>query len=98
MITQWTTKAVRELTQTLEYWTKRNGTDTYAKKITTAIKITEKQLCADPIALSFYIEDYDIYRKSLLKGKFYLFYKIDEKEDIIHILRFRSVKQMPLYE
>ena len=49
MITQWTTKAVRELTQTLEYWTKRNGTDTYAKKITAAIKITEKQLCEDPI-------------------------------------------------
>ena len=95
-ILDWSDNAVDEYLETLEYWELRNGTNTYSLKIMKEIDKVSAEIAADPISLSYYIPTYKVYRKSLLKGKFYLFYIIEGK--VIHILHFRSVKQAPLYE
>ena len=96
MYVEWTKLSWYELTKTLRYWRKRNGTNTYSLKIVDAVEMTQHQIALDPISLSYYIPSYKVYRKSLLKGKFYLFYKIEG--DRITIKHFRSAKQAPLYE
>lgn len=44
-----------------------------------------------------YSEILDLYRKSFFKGRFSIFYKIYEEENIIWITHFRSNKQKPLF-
>jgi len=93
----WTDRAEFEFKQTLAYWTIHNMSATYSNKILQETKILEKSLIESPYFLATYIEKIEAYRRVFFKGKFSVFYEVDEAEEIIRILRFRSSSQEPLY-
>ena len=56
----------------------------------------QKEILSNPYSKQ-YSDILDVYRKSFFKGKFSLYYKIDEAKQIIWITDFRSNKQRPLF-
>ena len=86
---KWTEEASDSIEQTLDYWYRNNGSFTYSEKIL-------KEILSNPYSKQ-YSDILDVYRKSFFKGKFSLYYKIDEAEQIIWITDFRSNKQRPLF-
>ncbi|WP_314205875.1 type II toxin-antitoxin system RelE/ParE family toxin [Capnocytophaga bilenii] len=93
----WTDRAEFEFKQTLAYWTIHNMSATYSNKILQETKILQKSLIESPYFLATYIEKIEAYRRVFFKGKFSVFYEVNEAEGIIRILRFRSSSQEPLY-
>ena len=93
----WTTQAQTSYYETLDYWDERNGSFSYSDKITKALIDLEKEISIDPYALSYYNKDLNIYRRTILKGKFLVYYKVDKEKNIIEIRHFRSSKQKPLF-
>ena len=93
----WADTATYELEQILSYWTIHNMSATYSNKILQETKILEKSLIESPYFLATYIEKIEAYRRVFFKGKFSVFYEVNEAEGIIRILRFRSSSQEPLY-
>ena len=93
----WTDRAELELNQTLVYWTIHNMSDSYSNKILNETKQLEKELRESPYFLATYIEKMQSYRKVFFKGKFSVYYEVDEAKQMIYILRFRSNSQEPLY-
>lgn len=96
MKVKWTQEAERNYNDTLDYWDERNGSFSYSDKITKALIDLEKEISIDPYALSYYNKDLNIYRRTILKGKFLVYYKVDKEKNIIEIRHFRSSKQEPL--
>ena len=50
----------------------------------------------DPYFLGKYDERLNLYRRTILKGRFLIYYEIKEKEAVIEIQYFRSSYQKPL--
>ena len=86
----------RSIEQTLDYWYRNNGSFTYSEKILNETEKVQKEILNNPYSKQ-YSDILDVYRKSFFKGKFSLYYKIDEAEQIIWITDFRSNKQRPLF-
>ena len=93
---RWTEEASDSIEQTLDYWYRNNGTFTYSEKILNETEKVQKEILSNPYSKQ-YSDILDVYRKSFFKGKFSLYYKIDEAEQIIWITDFRSNKQRPLF-
>ena len=93
----WTEEAKIEFKQTLMYWTIHNMSDSYSNKILKETKLLEKELQESPYFLATYIEKMQAYRRAFFKGKFSVYYEVDEEKEMIYILRFRSNSQEPLY-
>ena len=89
-IVEWTTTAIQQRRSILKYWTLRNGSTTYAKKI---IRISEKhtELIADnPFA--FRATDFADTHVAAM-GHFSIYYKVTES--IIFITAFWDNRQNP---
>ena len=93
----WTNRAELEFNQTLIYWTIHNMSYSYSNKILKETKLLEKELQESPYFLATYIEKMQAYRRAFFKGKFSVYYEVDEEKEMIYILRFRSNSQEPLY-
>ena len=93
---RWTEEASDSIEQTLDYWCRNNGTFTYSEKILNETEKIEKEILSNPYSKQ-YSDILDLYRKIFSKGKFSIYYKIDEAEEIIWIIDFRSNKQRPLF-
>jgi plasmid stabilization system protein, relE/parE family len=95
----WADTATYELEQTLSYWTIHNMSTTYSDKIHAEVVKAINDIKNNPDFSGRYITELRAYQKIILKGKFSLYYEIEEVdgEKIIHIIRFRSNKQKPLY-
>ncbi len=100
----WTPTARKAYLSTLKYWAKNNCSNNYPKKIISAVIREEIELQNSPLFLAQYIKkiglikNIGLYRKFLMKGKFALYYRIDNKseEKRIVIRYFRSTSQKPL--
>lgn len=92
----WTTEAINNYYNTLDYWDMHNGSNTYSNKIIEAVELLVQELIEDPYFLARYDEKLNLYRKTILKGKFLVYYEIKEIENIIEIQYFRSNYQKPL--
>ncbi len=93
----WSNRAELEFNQTLVYWVINNASDAYSNKILNETKVLEKELQESPYFLATYVEKMQAYRRVFFKGKFSVYYEVDEAQEIIYILRFRSNSQEPLY-
>nr|WP_311459331.1 type II toxin-antitoxin system RelE/ParE family toxin [uncultured Capnocytophaga sp.] len=71
---------------------------TYSDKIHAEVVKAINDIKNNPNFSGRYITELRAYQKLILKGKFSLFYEIEEEgEEIIHVIRFRSNRQKPLY-
>lgn len=94
---RWTDNAEEHYNDTLEYWYKHNKSFDYSKKIALEVLKIEKSIIEKPYSSSQYSETLNLHRKSFFKEKFSLFYQIDEEENVIWIIDFRSNRQKPLF-
>ena len=92
----WTEEAKIEFKQTLMYWTIHNMSDSYSKKIDAETFKLVKEITTSPYFLANYVETIDAYKRVFFKSRFILYYQVDEKNDTIYILHFRSSSQKPL--
>lgn len=67
------------------------------KRFLTRRKKAEKAILDNPYRKQEYSELLNLYRRYFFKGKFVLYYRIDELANIIWITNFRSAKQKPLF-
>ncbi len=94
----WSPKAIKMYNDTLEYWSNRNKSNLYSKKIMREVQLAEVEISEDPYFLTNFFEDIKLYRKRVFNSKFYLFFEIDNDEKTIYIQYFRSAYQKPLSE
>lgn len=92
----WTEEAKIEFKQTLMYWTIHNMSDSYSKKIDAETFKLVKEITTSPYFLANYVEPIDAYKRVFFKSRFILYYQVDEENDTIYILHFRSSSQKPL--
>ena len=92
----WMPNAEEDYLDVLAYWYKHNGSFSYSDKIDKEIKQLEKELSENPYSLAKYYEKENLYRRTILKGRFFIYYEVLEQEGVIHILHFRSSKQKPI--
>lgn len=74
----------------------KNKSNDYPNKILDEVEKVEEQIKENPFFLSRHIENLNLYQRIFFKGKFSIFYEIQETLIIIH--HFRSNKQKPLSE
>lgn len=92
----WMPNAEEDYLDTLAYWYKHNGSFSYSDKIDKEVKQLEKELSKNPYSLAKYYEKENLYRRTILKGRFFVYYEVLEQEEVVHILHFRSSKQKPI--
>lgn len=90
----WTPTAEEAYFSNLEYWINRNKSNTYSLKLVEQVELIEKSISENPYFLAQYVDEIKLYRRIFFKGKFALFYGINE--DKITIKYFRSNRQKPL--
>ena len=92
----WSDNAKASYFRTLGYWIKHNGSRTYSDKITEVVNLLLYELEQKPFFLAKYSESLNLYRRIIMRGRFVVFYSIDELNGIIIITHFRSARQIPL--
>lgn len=92
----WSDNAKASYFRTLGYWIKHNGSRTYSDKITEVVNLLLYELEQKPYFLAKYSESLNLYRRIIMRGRFVVFYSIDELNGIIIITHFRSARQIPL--
>ena len=92
----WSDNAKASYFRTLGYWIKHNGSRTYSDKITEVVNLLLYELEQRPYFLAKYSESLNLYRRIIMRGRFVVFYSIDELNGIIIITHFRSARQIPL--
>lgn len=92
----WSDNAKASYFRTLGYWVKHNGSRTYSDKITEVVNLLLYELEQKPYFLAKYSESLNLYRRIIMRGRFVVFYSIDELNGIIIITHFRSARQIPL--
>ena len=96
MVLIWMPNAEEDYLDVLAYWYKHNGSFSYSDKIDKEIKQLEKELSENPYSLAKYYEKENLYRRTILKGRFFIYYEVLEQEEVVYILHFRSSKQKPM--
>ena len=92
----WMPNAEQDYLDTLVYWYKHNGSFSYSDKIDKEVKQLEEELSENPYSLAKYYEKENLYRRTILKGCFFIYYEVLEQEEVVHILHFKSSKQRPI--
>lgn len=92
----WSPKAKNNLLETLEYWEIRNGSPEYSDKITEALRVLLNDIATNPYFIGRYSKTLNLYVRDILKGRFFIYFSINEALGVIEIEHFRSVKQKPL--
>ena len=81
----WTCEAEESLTEIAMYWADRNGSSDYS------------DISSNPFYIGRYIQKLDLYTRSILKGKFIIYFSKGDN-DTIEIHYFRSSKQRLIEE
>ena len=82
----WTCEAEESLTEIAMYWADRNEVEKLLKDIS-----------SNPFYIGRYIQKLELYTRSILKGKFIIYFSKGDN-DTIEIHYFRSSKQRPIEE
>lgn len=72
----WSPQAKESLTQTLEYWDIHNDSLEYSDKIIRELRLLLQELSSKPIYIGRYIEKMDLYVRTILKGRFLLYFQV----------------------
>ncbi|WP_277011384.1 type II toxin-antitoxin system RelE/ParE family toxin [Capnocytophaga granulosa] len=98
MLVKWVENAEDALENTLLYWREHNGSNAYPLKILQALRMLKAELEKDPYLKSRYSEVLGLRMRTILKGRFIIYYEVRETEKIVEIQHFRSSKQQSLEE
>lgn len=98
MLVKWVENAEDALENTLLYWREHNGSNAYPLKILQALRMLKADLEKDPYLKSRYSEVLGLRMRTILKGRFIIYYEVRETEKIVEIQHFRSSKQQSLEE
>lgn len=98
MLVKWVENAEDALENTLLYWREHNDSNAYPLKILQALRMLKAELEKDPYLKSRYSEVLGLRMRTILKGRFIIYYEVRETEEIVEIQHFRSSKQQPLEE
>ena len=93
----WTSEAEESLTEIAMYWADRNGSSDYSEKIISEVEKLLKDISSNPFYIGRYIQKLDLYTRSILKGKFIIYFS-KGANDTIEIHYFRSSNQRPIAE
>ena len=93
----WTSEAEESLTEIAMYWADRNSSSDYSEKIISEVEKLLKDISSNPFYIGRYIQKLDLYTRSILKGKFIIYFSKGDN-DTIEIHYFRSSKQRPIEE
>ena len=86
-------EAKNDYHDTLDYWEKHNGSFAYSAKIIQAVEALEHDLANNPYFIGKYSKSLNLYCRTILKGRFLIYFDVNEKEKNIEIVYFRSSKQ-----
>ena len=90
---KWAIEAKTDYHNTLDYWEEHNGSFTYSAKIIQAVEALEYDLANHPYFVGRYSKSLNLYCRTILKGRFLIYFDVNEKEKSIEIVYFRSSKQ-----
>ena len=90
---KWAIEAKTDYHDTLDYWEEHNGSFTYSAKIIQAVEALEYDLANNPYFIGRYSKSLNLYCRTILKGRFLVYFDVNEKEKSIEIVYFRSSKQ-----
>jgi putative plasmid stabilization system len=93
MEVKWAIEAKTDYHDTLDYWEEHNGSFTYSAKIIQAVEALEYDLANNPYFVGRYSKSLNLYCRTILKGRFLVYFDVNEKEKSIEIVYFRSSKQ-----
>ena len=91
----WTAEAEKSLTDIIEYWDLHNESSTYSDKIIAETEKLLKDISSNPYFLCRYNKNLDLYIRTILKGRFIIYFALKD-ESTIEIHHFRSSKQQSL--
>ena len=92
MVIRWSFEAKKDY----HYWEEHNGSFEYSSKIIKAVEELELELSNTPLYLGRYSRELQMYLKDILKGRFLIYFTVNEAEDLIEIHYFRGVKQQSI--
>ena len=93
MEVKWAIDAKNGYHNALDYWYEHNGSFTYSAKIIQAVEALEYDLANNPYFVGRYSKSLNLYCRTILKGRFLIYFDVNEKEKNIEIVYFRSSKQ-----
>ena len=93
MEVKWAIEAKTDYHDTLDYWEEHNGSFTYSAKIIQVVEALEYDLANNPYFIGRYSKSLNLYCRTILKGRFLVYFDVNEKEKSIEIVYFRSSKQ-----
>ena len=90
---KWAIEAKTDYHNTLDYWEEHNSSFTYSAKIIQAVEALEYDLANNPYFVGRYSKSLNLYCRTILKGRFLIYFDVNEKEKSIEIVYSRSSKQ-----
>lgn len=93
MEVKWAIDAKNDYHNALDYWYEHNGSFTYSAKIIQAVEALEYDLANNPYFVGRYSKSLNLYCRTILKGRFLIYFDVNEEEKSIEIVYFRSSKQ-----
>ena len=93
MEVKWAIDAKNDYHNALDYWYEHNGSFTYSAKIIQAVEALEYDLANNPYFVGRYSKSLNLYCRTILKGRFLVYFDVNEEEKSIEIVYFRSSKQ-----
>ena len=79
----WSDNAKESYFRTLGYWIKHNVSRTFSDKITMEVNVLLAELEQKPYFLAKYSENLNLYKRSIMRGRFVVYYSIDEFNGIV---------------
>ncbi|MDO4729073.1 MAG: type II toxin-antitoxin system RelE/ParE family toxin [Bacteroidota bacterium] len=93
---KWAIEAQKDYHKSIEYWEEHNGTFDYSLKIIQAVEKLEAELSQSPIYFGRYSKKLKLYVRPILKGRFLVYFDIDETKNVIEIVYFKTPNQKHL--
>ena len=82
---KWAIEAKNDYHDTLDYWEKHNGSFAYSAKIIQAVEALEHDLANNPYFIGKYSKSLNLYCRTILKGRFLIYFDVNEKEKILRL-------------
>lgn len=94
---RWTSNAESSYYDSIDYWEKETGSFEYPLKIIQAVELLEKELSKEEVVFyGRYSKELDLYVRNILNGRFQIYFSVNEENQLIEIIHFRSSKQKPI--
>lgn len=91
---EWAFSAKLSYYKSIDYWEKETGSFEYPLKIIQAVELLEKELSQEEVIyFGRYSRELDLYVRNILKGRFQIYFSVNEEKKKIEITHFKGAKQ-----